>query len=95
MRAHGSPAAPVSPEAATTVTWWSASACRAAFSRLSWVWSTQCSPPIWPAGLREMTPPSETPRRKAATEAATAWSALSREVFLTRRMVSAARGAIV
>ena len=39
-------------------------------------------------------PPSEAPRRKAATEAATAWSALSREVPLTRRMVSAARGAI-
>ena len=49
MRAHGSPAAPVSPEAATTVTWWSASAWSAAFSRVSWALSTQCSPPIWPA----------------------------------------------
>jgi hypothetical protein len=95
MRAQGSPAAPESPVAATTVTWWSASARSAAFNWLTWAWSTQCSPPIWPAGLREMTPPSEAPARRAATEAATAWSAPSREVALTRRMVSAARGAIV
>ena len=46
MRAHGSPAAPVSPVAATTVTWWSASARSAAFSWVSWASSTQCSPPI-------------------------------------------------
>ena len=39
-------------------------------------------------------PPSEAPSRKAATEAATAWPALSREVPLTKTMVSAARGAI-
>ena len=39
-------------------------------------------------------PPSFAPRRNAATDAATALSVLSRELLLTKRMVSAAPGAI-
>jgi hypothetical protein len=73
MRAHGSPAAPTSPLAATTVTSWASSSSSAAFSSSSWARSTQCSPPICPAGLREMMPPSEAPSRRAATDAATAF----------------------
>ena len=65
--------APMSPEAATTVTWRLAAAWSAAFTLLAWARLTQCSPPICPAALIDMTPPSVLPRRSEPTAAETAF----------------------
>ena len=83
----------MSPEAATTVTWRLAAAWSAAFTLLTCARLTQCSPPICPAALIDMTPPSVLPRRSEATAAETALLVLSRDVDGTRRMTRVASGA--
>jgi hypothetical protein len=90
---HGSPAAPVSPAAATTVTWRSAAACSAEFRRPTSARVAQCSPPVWPAPLIEMTPPCDKPSRSAATDAATALGVLFSDAGLTRTRAITAPGA--
>ena len=53
---------------------------------------SQCSPPVWPAALIEMTPPWVRPSRSAATAAVTALAVLFRAVVLTRTTAMAASG---
>src|SRR5260370_725916 len=68
----------MSPEAATTVTCWLAAAWSAAFTLLAWARLTQCSPPICPAALVDMTPPSVLPSRREPTAAAPAFLVLAK-----------------
>jgi len=93
ITAHGSPTAPTSPEAAITVTCRAAAASSALFRRSTSVGVSQCSPPVWPAALIEITPPWDVPTRTAATAAATALAGFSSDVAFTRMMVIAAPGA--
>ena len=93
ITAHGSPTAPMSPEAAITVTCRAAAASSAALRRSTSVGVSQCSPPVWPAALIEITPPWDVPSRTAATAAAIAFAGLFSDVALTRTTVIAASGA--
>src|SRR5258706_528861 len=76
----------MSPEAATTVTWRLAAVWSAAFTLLACARLTQWSPPICPAALGDMTPPSVLPRRSEATAAETRLLGLFQDVEGNRRM---------
>ena len=83
----------MSPDAAITVTCRAAAAWSAVVRRSTSLGVSQCSPPVWPAALIEMTLPCEAPTRSAATAAAIAFAGLFSDVGLTRTTVIAASGA--
>lgn len=88
-----SAAAPVSPEAATTVTCRLATWLRTASTWLACALVTHGSPPTWPPSLVEITPPSVLASRSEAMEDATAFAVLFNAVGRSSTMTIAAPGA--
>ena len=69
---HGSPTTPMSPDAATTVTWCAAAARSAACRLATSARVSQFSPPVWPTALIDTMPPWDCASRSEAMAAATA-----------------------
>ena len=87
---HGAPAAPMSPEAATTVAWWLAAARRAACRRATSVLVKHCSPP--PA-LMEITSSWGVPSRTVSVRAVIRPPAVATAGALNKTTRIAAEGA--